>query len=110
MGKMPSKAKRGKRRWIGLEFMDGEISRERALEASKRFLGCDKIRLFDLVQDIESGVSKGIVEVKHEDLAIIKERAKNSEGSVKHVRSVTMSGKIRLVRSRMEIIKSKPSK
>ena len=51
MGKMPTKAKRGKRRWIGLEFKGIEIGRETALDKAKDFLGVEKIRLFDLLRD-----------------------------------------------------------
>ena len=65
------------------------------------------MRLFDLVQDDESGITKGIVEVKHDDLGFIKERLESLTVNLDEVKSVTMSGKIRLVRSRMGIIKSK---
>ena len=107
MGKMPTKAKRGKRRWIGLEFKGIELSRETALHKAKDFLGVDKMRLFDLVKDIEFGITKGIVEVKHDDLGFIKERLEGLGGNLEEIKSVTMSGKIRLVRSRMGIVHSK---
>ena len=106
MGKMPTKAKRGKRRWIGLEFKRSELSRESALDKAKNFLGVDNLRLFDLVQDHESGITKGIVEVKHDDLDFIKSKLESLEGNLEEIKSVTMSGKIRLVRSRMGIVKS----
>ena len=109
MGKMPTKAKRGKRRWIGLEFKGSEISRETALNKAKDYLGVEKMRLFDLVQDDEFGITKGIVEVKHDDLGFIKERLESLAENHDEVKSVTMSGKIRLVRSRMGIVKSKSS-
>ena len=109
MGKMPTKAKRGKRRWIGLEFKGNELSRETALDKAKDFLGVEKIRLFDLVENDESGITKGIVEVRHEDLGFIKERLESLEGNLEEIKSVTMSGKIRLVRSRMGIVKSRSS-
>ena len=109
MGKRPTKAKRGKRRWIGLEYKGSELGREPALVKAKDFLGVEKIRLFDLVENDESGITKGIVEVRHEDLGFIKERLESLEGNLEEIKSVTMSGKIRLVRSRMGIVKSRSS-
>ena len=109
MGKMPTKAKRGKRRWIGLEFKGIEISRETALDKAKDFLGVEKIRLFDLLRDNEFGITKGIVEVKHDDLSFIKERLESLGVNPEEIKSVTMSGKIRLVRSRMGMVNSKSS-
>lgn len=109
MGKMPTKAKRGKRRWIGLEFKGIEISRETALDKAKDFLGVEKIRLFDLLRDDEFGITKGIVEVKHDDLGFIKKRLESLGVNPEEIKSVTMSGKIRLVRSRMGMVNSKSS-
>ena len=109
MGKRPTKAKRGKRRWIGLEYKGSELSREAALDKAKDFLGVEKMRLFDLVEDEESGIIKGIVEVRHEDLGFIKGKLESLEGNLEEIKSVTMSGKIRLVRSRMGIVKSRSS-
>ena len=76
---------------------------------AKDFLGVEKIRLFDLVENDESGITKGIVEVRHEDLGFIKERLESLEENLEEIKSVTMSGKIRLVRSRMGIVKSRSS-
>lgn len=87
MAKKLTKALRGKRRWIGCET-SGFTSRS-GLEAHLAEL---PVRLYDMVPD------KCILRVSHDDYESVRDSL--SEGKVV---SVTSSGKIRLVRERLEI-------
>ena len=105
MAKLPSKAKRGKRRWVGVEFSDSSLSREEALKIAKKYVQTERVRLFDL-QEKQDGTSMiGIIEIKHEDLAVAKLNFSEQKWDELGIKSLTMSGKISLVRERLDIQK-----
>ena len=93
MAKKLTKALRGKRRWIGCEVGSFEDRSELSEYVSKY-----PLKLYDF----EDG--KCIFMVRLEDYASIKERLSDSR-----IKSVTSSGKIRLVRERMNFSR-KPRK
>lgn len=93
MGKKLTKALRGKRRWLGCEVGSFENRSELSEYASKY-----PLKLYDF----EDG--KCIFMVRLEDYDSIKERLSNSR-----IKTVTSSGKIRLIRDRMNFTR-KPRK
>lgn len=93
MAKKLTKALRGKRRWIGCEVGSFEDRSELSEYVSEY-----PLKLYDF----EDG--KCIFMVRLEDYESIKERLSNSR-----IKSVTSSGKIRLVRERMDFSR-KPRK
>lgn len=105
MAKLPSKAKRGKRRWIGVEFRDASLSREDALKIAKNFVQTERVRLFDLQQKPDGSSMIGIIEIKHDDLVAAKSNFGELKWNEIGIRSLTMSGKISLVRDRLNIQK-----
>lgn len=94
-----SKAKRGKRRWIGLHINKKPISRAMLEDNLGKILGDINWKLFDLI-DTETN-----------SLAIIKTsldhstEAKKKINSIDGISTLTTSGKIRLVRQRLGIQK-----
>ncbi len=93
MAKKLTKALRGKRRWIGCEVGSFESRHELS----------DYVSNYSLkLYDFEDG--KCILMVRLEDYDSIKERLLNSR-----IKTVTSSGKIRLVRERMNFSR-KPRK
>lgn len=94
-----SKAKRGKYRWIGLSIPD-ELSNRSKLEGFlKSQLNLQyQWRLFDLVS-LDDG-SKAILRVRLEDYQTSLDGLNNDSTS-----SLTSSGKIRLVRERLGIMR-----
>lgn len=93
MAKKLTKALRGKRRWIGCEVGSFEDRSELSEYVSEY-----PLKLYDF----EDG--KCIFMVRLEDYESIKEKLSNSR-----IKSVTSSGKIRLVRERMDFSR-KPRK
>ena len=93
MAKKLTKALRGKRRWIGCEVGSFEYRSELSEYVSEY-----PLKLYDF----EDG--KCIFMVRLEDYESIKEKLSNSR-----IKSVTSSGKIRLVRERMDFSR-KPRK
>ena len=93
MAKKLTKALRGKRRWIGCEVGTFE-TRSELSEYSSRY----PLKLYDF----EDG--KCIFMVRLEDYNLIKERLSDTR-----IKTVTSSGKIRLVRERMNFTR-KPRK
>ena len=93
MGKKLTKAQRGKRRWIGCEAK-GFQTRAELLDYSSTFL----LKLYDFEDE------KCIFMVRLEDYELVRESLANSR-----IKSVTSSGKIRLVRERMNF-SQKPRK
>lgn len=93
MGKKLTKAQRGKRRWIGCE-VDGFQTRAELLDYSSTF----PLKLYDFEDE------KCIFMVRLEDYELVRESLVNSR-----IKSVTSSGKIRLVRERMNF-SQKPRK
>ena len=100
-GGRPSKARRGKNRWIGLSVAQSLADRESLsahleanLELSKGW------RLFDL-QSTDDGL-KAIIRIKLENYSEALEALSDGE-----VVSLTTSGKIRLVRERLGLQRPK---
>lgn len=93
MAKKLTKALRGKRRWIGCE-VEGFSNRDELLEYASEL----PLKLYDFEGD------KCIFMVRLEVYDSIKERLANSR-----IQTVTSSGKIRLVRERMNFSR-KPRK
>ena len=93
MGKKLTKAQRGKRRWIGCEA-EGFQTRAELLDYSSTF----PLKLYDFEDE------KCIFMVRLEDYELVRESLVNSR-----IKSVTSSGKIRLVRERMNF-SQKPRK
>ena len=93
MGRKLTKAQRGKRRWIGCE-LEGFQTRAELLDYSSTF----PLKLYDFEEH------KCIFMVRLEDYDLVKEILANSR-----IKSVTSSGKIRLVRERMNF-SQKPRK
>jgi len=105
MAKLPSKAKRGKRRWIGVEFSDASLSKKDALEIAKRYVQSERVRLFDLQEKPDGTSLIGIIEIKHDDLAAAKLNFGEQKWNELGIKSLTMSGKISLVRDRLNLQK-----
>ena len=105
MAKLPSKAKRGKRRWVGVEFSDASLSRDDALEIARKYVQSERVRLFDLQENPDGTSMLGIIEIKHEDLAAAKVNFGEQKWNELGIKSLTMSGKISLVRERLNIQK-----
>lgn len=110
MAKLPSKAKRGKRRWIGVEYSQVSLARGDALKIAKKFIGCDRVKLYDLEVAEDGSSMLGILEIKHDDLALAKSNLNEGKWSELGIRSLTMSGKINLVRDRLSLEKPKRRK
>jgi len=126
MAKRLSKALRGKRRWVGVAFDPKIEHRDEAkkaiedafVEVSKGF----EIRLMDfhasdseqaqtshlsLASDEETpGLGYGILQVPHEIYAAVKDLSQSAESlSEIGIKSITSSGKIRLVRERLSLVR-----
>jgi hypothetical protein len=91
------KAARGKHRWIGLALGKSDSEIESVRSEIMELLGYTYVKLYDFI--IDSGRKSCIIKVKLEKYPAVRERFKNYEGSII---SVTSSGKIRLVRLRLE--------
>lgn len=127
MAKRLSKALRGKRRWLGVAFPSAISSRSKATDAiASAFRGLDddaKIRLMDFhdatadqssqtslyLYGSESSVeprSYGILQVPHEIYNDVRSKIESEDALVSlSIKSITSSGKIRLVRERMALVK-----
>lgn len=98
-GSRVSKAKRGKHRWIGLSIPDELSNRSQLEEFLKTRLNLQfHWRLFDLVS-LDDG-TKAILRVRLEDYQTTLDELNNDSTS-----SLTSSGKIRLVRERLGIMR-----
>ena len=127
MAKRLSKALRGKRRWLGVAFPSAISSRSKATDAiASAFRGLDddaKIRLMDFhdatadqssqtslyLYGSESSVeprSYGILQVPHEIYNDVRSKIESEDALASlSIKSITSSGKIRLVRERMALVK-----
>jgi len=117
MGAKISKAKRPKRRWIGISFSEGIQSRTalRSALSDWVFLDCD-FKLYDAHFagsqvgksakqhcSLEDDAGFAIVRVLLKDYESIRHRIKSAQNHT--VQSHTSSGKLRLVRERMGLPK-----
>ena len=123
MAKRPSKALRGKRRWLGVAFAAEIQSRNEAKEVIQHTFGHlttkQPIRLMDFHphgsdqasasnvhleggEDSSSAFGYGILQVPHDSYTEVKTIAQDAESMSRNsIRSLTSSGKIRLVRERL---------
>jgi hypothetical protein len=94
-----TKAKRGKKRWIGLSIDQKPISRSILEEKIDKTMEGINWKLFDFV-DTES-YTVAILRTSLEDSSEAKSRVNSIEG----ISTQTTSGKIRLVRRRLGIVR-----
>jgi len=90
------KAARGKHRWIGLELGTSFSEREIAIKKIEFLLNISNIKIYDFIN--ENKRKSCIIKIKLEDYKEVRAILENSE---EHTVSITSSGKIRLVRLRM---------
>ena len=91
----PSKAARGKHRWVGVEVNGAGLSRAECESRIGEILSPISFRMFDMRSDSESALL--ILKVGLEDYDSTREIMEATEG----VCTKTSSGKIRLVRERL---------
>ena len=91
------KAARGKHRWIGLVFDDNFSEINSVSEAIQNLIHQEKVKLFDYIN--EENRKSCIIKVKLEEYSTVKEMLRNNKN---RIFSITSSGKIRLVRLRLD--------
>ncbi len=91
------KAARGKHRWIGLVFDENYKEIKSVKDYLKKLLNCSEIKLYDYIN--EESRRSCIIKVKLPEYAGAKKTLNDIE---KSMFSITSSGKIKLVRSRLE--------
>ena len=110
MAKRLTKALRGKRRWFGIK-VDSQYTTRRQLSDHLNSLASNlklskQIRLMDFELSAEDEFSLAIIEVKLPDYKLLRENIDNDESiDTFGVQSITASGKIRLVRDRLNLAK-----
>lgn len=107
---LPSKAKRGKRRWIGLAVHISIDTRKKLESSLSEMEGLPGgWRLYDFVKAESQDCNLAIICVKLSDYSSSKEALSDlkAEGDAASIRSLTSSGKIRLVRDRLGLKKPK---
>ena len=97
----PTKALRGKHRWIGISVQGDQKRDDLNAQISEVLIGI-KFKLFDCL--ISDSMTRGIIKVSINDY----EDARGLISSHKKIESISSSGKIKLVRQRMNI--EKPSR
>lgn len=98
----PSKALRGKHRWVGIKVNQNELNRKACHKLLENILDEIKFRMYDCI--IEKKSALVIIKVALIDLKKTRVLIENSSTT----EPLTTSGKIRLVRERLGV--SKPSK
>ena len=98
----PSKALRGKHRWVGLKINQNELNRNDCHKLLENILDEIKFRMYDCV--IENNSALVIIKVALND----QKKTRDSIEDSSTTEPLTTSGKIRLVRERLSV--SKPSK
>ena len=88
-----------------MEFSDTSLSRQDALKIAKNYVQTERVRLFDLQENSDGTSMIGIIEIKHEDLAGAKLNFGDHKWNELGIKSLTMSGKISLVRNRLNLQK-----
>ena len=92
-----SKAARGKHRWIGLIFDDTFLNIDSVRESIQKNLNKSEIKLYDYFN--EKNRKSCIIKVKLEEYNDVRDLFVSKEG---RIFSITSSGKIRLVRLRLD--------
>ena len=90
------KAARGKHRWIGLELVSSFSEREMAIKKIESLLNKSNMKLYDFIN--ENKRKSCIIKIKLKDYKEVRGILEKYE---EHIVSITSSGKIRLVRLRM---------
>ena len=91
------KAARGKHRWIGLEF-NSKYSDYKSFKGElEKILNIPKLKIYDFI--VEDACGSCIIKVTLADYFGVRSRL---EGSDQEIFSVTSSGKIKLVRLRLD--------
>ena len=98
----PSKALRGKHRWVGLKINQNQLNRDDCRKLLENILDEIKFRMYDCI--IEKNSALVIIKVALNDQKKTRDSIENSSTT----EPLTTSGKIRLVRERLGV--SKPSK
>tara|TARA_B100001996_G_C18520505_1_gene539084 strand:+ start:239 stop:547 length:309 start_codon:yes stop_codon:yes gene_type:complete len=96
----PSKAKRPKRRWVGIHLRD-EIGRAQVNSILENIFPSDSLKLYDL--QIIDGKCYGIVRINLSEVSDFIVKCETDP----RLQTITTSGKIRLVRERLEIPRPK---
>ena len=91
------KAARGKHRWIGVVFDENYTEIKSVKDYLKKLLNCSEIKLYDYIN--EESRKSCIIKVKLSEYAVTKKLLNDLE---QNIFSITSSGKIRLVRSRLD--------
>tara|TARA_B100001758_G_C18212989_1_gene506107 strand:+ start:454 stop:765 length:312 start_codon:yes stop_codon:yes gene_type:complete len=95
----PSKALRGKHRWVGLKINQNQLNRKSCQELLEDILDEINFRMYDCVVEKNSAVV--IIKLALND----QEKTRDSIKKSSTTESLTTSGKIRLVRERLGISK-----
>ena len=110
MAKRLSKALRGKRRWIGIvirEDIDDLSKLEKAVKLIAKEVDTNKLpRIFDYqTGKLSNGQATAILQIRLEDSQKLRSLLENETSIIKWgLKSVTSSGKIRLVRERLNLL------
>jgi hypothetical protein len=110
MAKRLTKALRGKRRWFGINVNNKFSTRNQLAEhlniLSKEFELTKKIRLMDFELSSNSEFALAIIEVKLQDSKLLRVNIEDEKAIENFgIQSITTSGKIRLVRDRLNLTK-----
>ena len=110
MAKRLTKALRGKRRWFGINVNSQFSSRNQLAEhlnlLSSKWELTRPIRLMDFEFSSAGELSLAIIEVKLQDSKLLRANIGNEKAIDEFgIRSITTSGKIRLVRDRLNLTK-----
>lgn len=98
----PSKALRGKHRWVGLKINQNGLNRNACHKLLENILDEIKFRMYDCITEKNSALV--IIKIALSDQKKTRDSIENSSTT----EPLTTSGKIRLVRERLGV--SKPSK
>ena len=110
MAKRLTKALRGKRRWFGIH-VDGQFSTRNQLTNHLNMLSSKweltkSIRLMDFELSSDGEFALAIIEVKLQDSKLLRGNIEDQKAIENFgIQSITTSGKIRLVRDRLNVTK-----
>jgi len=110
MAKRLTKALRGKRRWFGINVSSQFTTRDQLSEhlssLSREFELTKPLRLMDFEFPSNGEFALAIIEVKLQDSKLLRASIEEEKAIDKFgIRSITTSGKIRLVRDRLNLTK-----
>ena len=110
MAKRLTKALRGKRRWFGINVNNKFSTRNQLTEhlsaQSRQFELAKPIRLMDFELSSDGEFALAIIEVKLQDSKLLRANIEDEKAIENFgIQSITTSGKIRLVRDRLNLTK-----